>query len=782
MRKIILFIVLGISSFVYSQNLQIHGSVRLEDNSGDFYYNLLIYTLTPDTVLVSGGSFQTKDFKITIPTQNLYLIRLSAMGYQTKDIMIKSDHVSTLDLGELELVAVPISLGSVTITAKQPIVKMKTNKLVVNVKNTTLSSAGNLTDMLKRTPGLVQNGENSIVVPGRGEPLIIIDDKEVKNRDILNSLSSNDIESIEIIRAPSSEYAANVKSVVHIKTIKRLKDNVYLQVANTLSANSKLSTVPSVQFRIKKGIVSSMINYNYADMNNVIHETYYKYIYHPTYTFTSFSDAKLRSGNQVHRILWATDIDINKKNNIGFQYFFQNSDRIGRMYNKNEINDEQEIRKRTISQKDLMKGNIHSISLNYNYNISKTSSIIFVTDYASINSNIQGRTNEQNDITKSISQVNIDNNSKYNVYTAALKYKFELYNKIQTNIGIQYSNVNNPSKVLTNNRQKIIPAHTRLKDQVTALYFNLSKDWNAFNIQLGFRYEYAKSNIHTKSNTMSIVNRSYSDLFPNIEMSYKINEDFDLTLNLSRYIERPTFGELNPSIFYEDSLSYTSGNPFVKPAYSNEISLSGLWKNLSLSITYTNVKDLKTQTVISDEKNVNITKMIPINLHRSEAFTANLSYSFNKKSFSLYSSVGIELPFQKIPYLNEIRKINKLSWNCSMNCEYNISRHFTLHGDFFYNSANESMLTYQYATNALNLGIRGVFLNEKLMVDLYGTDLLRGSNFNNLYDRYLNIKSGTRGKGDARGIALRVSYVLFNKNKVSVKSQRGNSEVIERTN
>lgn len=36
MRKIILFIVLGISSFVYSQNLQIHGSVCLEDNSGDF--------------------------------------------------------------------------------------------------------------------------------------------------------------------------------------------------------------------------------------------------------------------------------------------------------------------------------------------------------------------------------------------------------------------------------------------------------------------------------------------------------------------------------------------------------------------------------------------------------------------------------------------------------------------------------------------------------------------------------------------------------------------------
>lgn len=235
-------------------------------------------------------------------------------------------------------------------------------------------------------------------------------------------------------------------------------------------------------------------------------------------------------------------------------------------------------------------------------------------------------------------------------------------------------------------------------------------------------------------------------------------------------------------MFYEDSLSYVSGNPFVKPTYFNEVSLSGQWKNLSLSVTYTNIKDVLIQTVINDNKNTSITKMIPINLDRSETYGINLGYSFNNKRLSTYASVGMEVPHQKVPYLDGIREIKIPSWNCSLNCEYSLGKMFTLHGDFFYNSSNESMITYQVATNGLNIGIRGAFLSKKIIADLYGTDLLGGSNFNNLHDKYLNIASGTTGKGDARGVKLRVSYVIFNKNKNSIKAQRGNESILERTN
>lgn len=785
MKKVILLLLLGFAVSANSQNVKITGRVNFDDNNTDYMYNLLVYAILPDTVLISGQSFQTKTFEIVVPQNNHFLIRLSSMGYRIKERSIDRDNFTTINLGDIRLETNSISLDEVTVVAKQPLVKMKANKITVNVKNSTLSDAGSVMDMLKRTPGLARKGENGIIVPGRGKPKIIVDGKEIKDRDILDVMSSNDIESIEIDRFSSSAYSASVKAVVHIKTIKRMKDNMYMQISNRLSANHKLSTEPALQFKIKQGIISSKMNYNYSDMNSVVKEKYYKYIYHPAYTSSNTSNVKLNSNSQRHSGLWATDIDINSKNRIGLEYFFSSSKRDEHTYNENEFKDQKGVINKIINQKNESKNTKHSISLSYNYDISKMSSLAFVADYASVNNGVNNVIDEVNETTANASKMNILSDSKYKVFTASLKYKFELPYKIRTDIGAQYSNVNNPSEVKTNNvlnRVEVNMSYTSLKDQVAATYFSLNKEWGNFNLQFGLRYEYARTKGSTVSDTTSTVDRSFSDLFPKLEMNYTINKNLSLSLNLSRYIRRPSFRALNPSVFYEDSLSYVSGNPFVKPSYFNEVALSSQWKNISLSVTYTNIKDVRIQTAISDNKNnINITKMIPINLDRSEMYGVDLGYSFHNKRLSVYSSVGMEIPNQKVPYLDEIREIKKPFWNCSLNCEYNLSEMFTLHGDFFYDSANESMITYQEATNGLNIGIRGSFLKKKLIVDLYGTDLLGGSNFNNLQDKYLNIVSGTTGKSDIRGVQLRVSFVIFDKNKISVKAQRGNGNILERT-
>jgi hypothetical protein len=43
----------------------------------------------------------------------------------------------------------------------------------------------------------------------------------------------------------------------------------------------------------------------------------------------------------------------------------------------------------------------------------------------------------------------------------------------------------------------------------------------------------------------------------------------------------------------------------------------------------------------------------------------------------------------------------------------------------------------------------------------------------------LNIKSGTRGKNDMRGVTLSISYRLFNKD-IPVRAQRGNEGILNR--
>lgn len=769
-----------------SQTVKIKGSVDFDKENADCIYNTLIYALGEDTLLVAGDVFFTKQFEVEVPRHKAYLVRLSSMGYKDIELYTPAKD-ATADLGSLRFITDPIQLGEVVIAAKQPLVKMKAEKLVIHIRNTTLSDAGSVMEMLKRTPGIIPSGENSLRVPGRGEPLIIVDNQEIKNKDILQSIRSSDVASVEIDRMPSSAYAANVKAVIRIKTVQHLKDNLYLKIAHTLSANHKWSAQPSLQFKIKKGLLASMLTYGYSDMNHVIHEDYYKYIYHPDYTFSSLSQAKQTSNHQLHRILWGTDLDINKKNRIGIQYFYQHSDRKGHTYNQNHLADKAAIWQRTIDQANDLSGNLHSISLNYTYAIHPASSLIIVTDYASRANQGVERTDETHAETGQHARVDIFNHTRYDIFTYSTNYKTLLPYAVQANFGYQYAHVRNPSRVTTcegRNNGKTYEEHIRLKDQIHAGFIHLAKEFKNLTLQVGLRYEYAQTEIKTLAGggEEANVSRSYSDFFPHLEMAYQVNEDWGLSLNVARHIDRPSFGELNPSVFYEDSLSYISGNPWVKPSYNQEISIGTDWKNLSFSLSYAHCKNARVQTFIKDEDPSNITRMTPINLDKSQGASANLMYAFTRNKISIYSSIGADLPLQEVPYLDRIRKIRKLAWHASINCEYAINDKFKLHGDFFYNSANESLLTYQYSTNALNIGLRIALLKNKLIMDIYGTDLLQGSNFNNVYDKYLNIYSGTRGKGDFRGIKFSVSYVLFNSDKISIKSQRGNASLLDRTN
>lgn len=786
MNKIsLLFFLLCASLASSSQTVKIKGKVDFDKENENCIYNMLIYALEKDTVLVVGDVFFSKRFEVEVPRHKAYLLRLSSMGYKDVEASVAGKN-SLWEVGPLRFIADPIHLSEVVVAAKQPLVKMKAEKLVVNIRNTTLSDAGSVMEMLKRTPGIISNGENSLRIPGRGEPLIIIDDQEIKNKDILQSMHSSDIASVEIDRMPSSAYSATVQAVIRIKTIQHLKDNLYLKIAHTLSANHKLSTQPSLQFKIKKGILSSMLTYGYSDMNSVIQEDYYKYIYHSDYTFSSLSEAKQTSNHQIHRVLGATDFEINKKNRIGVQYFYQHSSRKGHTSNQNHLADRTSFLQRTIDQSNDRSGNLHTISLNYHYAIHPASSLTVVTDYASRIHRGKERTDEARAETGSHSSVDIFNHTQYDIFTHSMVYTTLLPYAVQAKGGYQYSHVRNPSQIATDEWRSTMQTseeRTRLKDQVQAGFLHLAKEFSQLNLQFGLRYEYARTGIKTWADgeTEAKVSRSYSDFFPHLQVTYQANEELGLSLNVSRYIDRPSFGELNPSVFYEDSLSYISGNPWVKPSYNREISVGADWKNLSFSLSYMHCKNARVQTFIKDEGPSDITRMSPINLDKSQSVSANLMYAFTRNKISIYASGGVDLPLQEVPYLDRIRKVRHPAWHTSINCEYAFSDKFKLHGDFFYNSANESLLTYQYSTNAFNIGLRTALLRNKLIIDVYGTDLFRGSNFNNLYDKYLNIYSGTRGKGDFRGIKVSVAYVLFNSGKVSIKSRRGNASLLDRT-
>jgi len=140
-----------------------------------------------------------------------------------------------------------ISLGQMNVIAKRPVFRQNEGKLVIDVKGTVLSEAGDLFDVMRRSPGLIVDNDNNITVFGKGSPIVFINNREVTNKTELESLRSDDISSFEIDRNPSAEYSASGMAVVRIKTKKITKDQLRLQIYNQTYLLRKTSTVSGVK-------------------------------------------------------------------------------------------------------------------------------------------------------------------------------------------------------------------------------------------------------------------------------------------------------------------------------------------------------------------------------------------------------------------------------------------------------------------------------------------------------------------------------------------------------
>ena len=75
-------------------------------------------------------------------------------------------------------------------------------------------------------------------------------------------------------------------------------------------------------------------------------------------------------------------------------------------------------------------------------------------------------------------------------------------------------------------------------------------------------------------------------VFPNLVVNRKLTEKSSIGLSIGQNISRPTYNNLNPSIYYYDAISYRVGNPQLRPSITTNIKLSYNIGNLLTSVVY----------------------------------------------------------------------------------------------------------------------------------------------------------------------------------------------------
>ncbi len=722
-------------------------------------------TLFQDTALVASQSFT--DMAFALPDVPFNRLRLEAPNYQTMTLDYnQTDQVLKINLKR----DTTVSLNEVVVTATTTMKTDGVNTKFLNVANGYLGQFHTGLETLEWTPGLMKtNGQ--ISVPGRGVPLIYIDNRRITSQKELKSILSSDISSIEIIREPGGEYPPGTTSVVRIKMKKHLRDYVSLSPSidyTQRSHNAGAGVGLNSDFRFSKVSGTLAVDYSHGGSNpssksSTVVTVPYSSAFGPSEEFRLREKNRYRS-NDVS-LFAGISYDISKSSRLQAQY--SGSFEHGKTRAATEIETlmpEFQLQSYTEWRRD--NNHSHNASIGYYLDASKTT-FSARTSY----SDIQRRSSD----IFSNSSTTIFNPTHYKAW---LSYA-ELTQKISENgsLSAGYTGVHstNSNNYVTNGAESLVD----VTSTVISGYASYSHDIKKVTLSggLSYTYDYMKSE---KARTAPF-DKHYNILAPSASVSWSVKGK-RLSLGYKRYDYAPQYYQLNPNVEFTDSLNYYVGNLNLGYSKSHELSFNfGSWKGFSTSLEYNwnNNPIIDSYTPYEGVKNAILTR--PENGGKTQNLRFNLTYSVWKRKFNVFASSLFEYSSNKYSELGSMTTQDQLSWMISLNARYTIAGKYNLFTYSWYRTPYRNANQRFGHTLGVNVGVSTSFLKEKLKVSITGQDLFnRMVSPTTLRAVSNGVVRHTKNDRDGRSVNVSISYT-FNSIKTSFERDDSDSNYKQRT-
>lgn len=544
-------------------------------------------------------------FKITLLEQEPLLLKITSLGYHpyfTKNITGQSNFI---------LDSTTNNLTSVVVKSTIPLYRFLPDKTIVNIDAIPSNAGNNLFEVLSKLPDVLIDQSGNITMNGKPDVLVLIDGKEtfLNSTSLLNLLKSTPASSsnqIEVITNPSAKYEATASGgVLNIKTKKGQQQGLN----GTIALSTGVVTYNDIDDKNKvSAIQNSSLNWNYRKKNLNIYGNistdngfsfenfktnrwfYNSATKNPEGSYFSWSHIKSPSQNYQFKI--ATDIELSKKQLLGFIVNISNlsSTAIGatNSYVRNKADLIEYLMESSIASP---QGTDKTGNYNINHKLT-TNKIELSSDISYLTFASNSLTNNQ---TRFFDTLNTDvlpnlyrrQFASTNFNGIVLKSDIIIHNlmNIKWEAGYKYSfieTISNPLFLRKSSNDFIIDGgrtnYFKYSDKIHALYLIGSKNLTKTTIQFGVRIETTEGNGYQQINDSSF-KRSWINLFPSFYLKRDISKNYQLILNYSRKIKRPSAGNLNPFTYFTDSLYSNYGNPFLQPQFSHTVELRNIIKN-----------------------------------------------------------------------------------------------------------------------------------------------------------------------------------------------------------
>lgn len=625
---------------------EIKGKIIDMETDGPLEYATVSLFNSQDSTLVTGVITDSKgNFSLKAKPGKYYVV-LQFIGYESKTININLKN--NISLGDIVLRPDSALLEEVEVVAEKSTMTMTLDKRVFNVGKDVSSTAGNAIEVLDNIPSVNVDVEGNVSLRGDSGVQILVDGKVsglagVSTQDALRSLQADMIEKIEVVTNPSVRYdAEGTAGIINIvlKKDKRkgLNASVDLRGGFPVQWGEKFfkedfpfqtGLGASVNYRFKKFNVFANYNFNYRDdiSDGYTLTEYYNGDYDYDPTIENHDDATQITEQLTYR-------NRNRKgHNVrgGFDYYFTDNDILtfSTMFRQSKghnlpsvtyidnfpFENIQNFSRRTenwYNDRPMME-----YTLSYDkYFGSKDNSLKASVRYFNNSDTewsdiVDAEFLTQDDMDNDIPSLSINQHTQTQENQENLQATVDFvhrYGFSVVELGGKYTGrwINNNMMVTENGITLEDYTHDfDYNQQVAALYGSFGREFGRFSGQIGMRYEFTLIDTYLKG-TNSGNNQNYHDIFPTGHLNYSLTEVDQIQASYARRIRRPWYGQMAPFHSFNDDRNIRTGNPELKPVYTDSYEFSYLrfWEkgNINFTTYYRHSTDVIRQftTVIDD--------------------------------------------------------------------------------------------------------------------------------------------------------------------------------------
>lgn len=669
----------------------------------------------------------------------------------------------------------------VTVTAQKPILDHKIDRDVYDVKQDPQAATGAASDVLNNVPGVTVDNDGTVSLRGNSNAQVYVNGKKSAQMQgdnratTLQSLSANDIDSIEVIPNPGAAFGADTAGGII---------NIVMKRGKTLKPQTSVNLTVGDQGRAGVGIrtnqtfgkwkINGGLNLNHGNGSNgrgggggppggsspKVASLSDRETLDPTTGLVtrddqsnsvSKSDNRTISGNLSAEYDFSDFDDLTADLNYSNQHSTSNGTNETLSYdgNHNLIGD---VARVSTSSSPTESGDFR-LTYDHRGQVGSTEDFKMALSHSSTLS--EGET-----VTRNISHYpNIadtyttQSRKSHNVideFSGDWSHPLGDYDKTQQQLqlgwSVQHTTSDNYNYQSMAEASPVAPPADPLTsavrqfndDQVlSAAYATYQRQWGRLGFQAGLRVEDLHEKFDAFNPTVSgsdtVLSRDTMEYSPSLFVTYKVNDQDQAKFIYSRKIQRPTGQQLDPQIvFSTDGLTATSGNASLKASQTDKYDVDyyhdGKLFDAGGSLYYNSTTgDIEqVSSFLASQPDVLLTTYQNTGTTRNAGFSGNFSFHTADRKLNLMfnPNYGYTVTDYIDPTTHLPARAKGPNSSANLRSFYKVTTTDNLMVGLLYRGKTVRVQGYTTAQTSLNLGWMHQIIPNKLMLFANASNIL----------------------------------------------------------